>query len=478
MNGFHKIALECVSDEVLNKIHEASIRILENRGIVVHHSELREIAKKRGAKVENEIVFFSRSLIENAIETTPSHFDFHSRNKNRKITIGKELVLSPTHGHPFIIDEKGRRPGTLQDYINLVKLTHQLDSLKLTGGILVEPSDVHKDIRHVELMFNLFKHTDKPLIFVATGQKGSEDIIEMTAIALGCDDAKLNIPAITLTVNPISPLRWDERMSGTIVAFARNRQPLQIAPAAMIGATGPITPLGTSVLQNTEILSGIALAQMINEGTPMVIAPCSAACYMKTANFVVGSPEAILMNLAQVQLAKRYKIPCRIQGTITDAKSLDYQGGYEGSFSLLLQVLAIGKGAYVSQAVGSFDSYMTVSAEKFVADDEICKRLICILEGLEVSEENYALDTIMEIGHDGSYLTHQDTFDHFRERWVPPIANWDSYEEWERKGCIDYAERARKKATELLANYVAPELDKAVEKNLTKYVQDFKNKLS
>ena len=478
MNGFHKIALDCASDKVLSKIHDASIRILKDRGVVVHHSELREIAKKKGAKVENEIVFFSKSLIENAIETTPTHFDFYSRNKNRKITIGKELVLSPAHGHPFIIDENGRRPGTLQDYINLVKLTHQLDSLKLTGGILVEPSDVDKEIRHVELMFNLLKHTDKPLIFVATGQKKSEDVIEMMALALGCEDAKLNLPAITLTVNPLSPLRWDAVMSGTIVAFARNRQPLQIAPAAMIGATGPITPLGTCVLQNTEILSGITLAQMVNEGTPMVIAPCSAASYMKTANFVVGSPEAILLNMAQVQLAKNYKIPCRIQGTITDAKSLNYQGGYEGSFSLLLQVLAVGKGAYVSQAVGSFDSYMTVSAEKFVADDEICKRLICILEGMDTAEESYAIDTIMEVGHDGSYLTHDETFEHFRERWVPSIADWDSYEDWERKGSIEYSERAREKAKELLANYVAPELDTAVEENLTEYVQNFKTKLS
>jgi trimethylamine--corrinoid protein Co-methyltransferase len=87
MNGFHKIALECVNENVLKKIHDASIRILENRGIVVHHSDLREIAKKKGAKVENEIVFFSKSLIEKAIETAPTHFDFHSRNKNKTLLL-------------------------------------------------------------------------------------------------------------------------------------------------------------------------------------------------------------------------------------------------------------------------------------------------------------------------------------------------------------------------------------------------------
>jgi trimethylamine--corrinoid protein Co-methyltransferase len=100
MYNFYKIALECVSEEELTKIHEASIYILEKRGVVVHHEEIREIARKNGAKVENEIVYFSKPLVENAVKKAPEYFELHSRNKDRKITIGRDLshALGPIVG--------------------------------------------------------------------------------------------------------------------------------------------------------------------------------------------------------------------------------------------------------------------------------------------------------------------------------------------------------------------------------------------
>lgn len=477
MYNFYKIALECVSEEELTKIHEASIYILEKRGVVVHHEELREIARKNGAKVENEIVYFSKPLVENAVKKAPEYFELHSRNKDRKITIGRDLIFSPAYGAPFIIDENGRRSGTLEDYINLIKLSHQLNTLNLTGGIMVEPNDLSRKIRHVELLFTLFKYTDKPIIFMATGGEKSKDVIEMTSIVAGGKNQILNNPAIILSVNPVSPLRWDDVMAGTILEFARNRQPIVVGTAIIMGLTGPVTPIGTCILQNAELLSGITFAQMINEGTPVVYGAASAAANMKSASFVNSSPEAILLNLAAIQMAKFYKIPIRVQGTLTDAKSLDYQAGYESSFSLLLQALAIGKGAYFSQAAGILDSYMSTSFEKFIADDEICKRLIRIFEGLDTSKESYALDVIMEMGHEGNYLTHQHTFDHFKERWTPTVADWDLYSDWDEKGRVDFFKRCQERVEELLDSYVPPALDKEVEKDLRKYVENYKKAL-
>ncbi len=477
MFNFHKIALECVNQEELFKIHEASIYILENKGVIVHHEELRKIAKNNGAKVENEIVYFSKPLIENAVKKVPKYFELHSRNQDRKITIGQDLVFSPAHGAPFIIDENGRRAGTLEDYINLIKLSHQLDTLNLPGGIMVEPNDLSRKTRHVELLFNLFKYTDKPFIFMATGGENAKDVIEMTSIVAGGKDQILNNPAIILSVSPVSPLRWDDVMAGTIVEFARNRQPMVLGTAIIMGLTGPVTPIGTCILQNAELLSGITFAQMISEGTPVVYCPASAAANMKSASFVNGSPEAILLNLAAIQMTKFYKIPVRVQGALTDAKSLNCQAGYESSFSILLQALAIGKGAYFSQAAGILDSYMSTSFEKFIADDEICKRLIRIFEGLDTSKESYAVDVIMEMGHEANYLTHQHTFDHFKERWTPTVADWDIYSDWEEKGRVDFFKRCQEKVKELLDSYVPPALDKEVEKDLIKYVEKFKKAL-
>lgn len=477
MGGLYDIGLKCVSEEELGKIHAASIRILENKGIVVHHDEVREIAKKKGAKVDDKIVYFPKSLVEKAVETAPEYFEFQSRNKEKNIIIGKDLVLSPVHGVPFIIDENGRRQGTLEDYLMLIKLSHQLDSLNLTGGIVIEPYDVDRNVRHVKLLHHLFKLTDKPILFVAVGEEKSKDIIDMTSIVFGGKDNILKSPALILSVNPVSPLKWDNVCAGTILQFARNRQALVLAPGIFMGITGPITPMGTCVLQNAEILSGITLAQMINEGAPVVYGAASGASNMKRANIILGSPESILMNMAALQMAKFYKVPSRIQATLTDAKSVDWQAGVEGSFSTLLLVLAHGEGAYLSQAVGQLDSYLASSAEKFVVDDEICGRLIHILNGLDTSEDSYALETIMGVGHEAGYLTDDHTFDHFKERWQPTVSDWDTYEDWDRKGKIDLFQRARERVKELLDSYIPPELDQEVEKDLKKYVQRFTESL-
>jgi trimethylamine--corrinoid protein Co-methyltransferase len=477
MGGLYDIGLKCVSEDEVDKIHAASIRILGNKGIVVHHDEVREIAKKKGAKVDDKVVYFPNTLVENAIETAPEYFEFQGRNKDKNIIIGQDLVLSPVHGVPFIIDENGRRPGTLADYRMLIKLSHQLDSLNLTGGIVIEPYDVDRNIRHVELMHHLFKLTDKPLLFVAVGEEKSKNIIEMTSIALGGKDNILKSPALILSVNPVSPLKWDNVCAGTILEFAKNRQALVLAPGIFMGITGPITPMGTCVLQNAEILSGITLAQMINEGTPVVYGAASGSSNMKSANIILGSPESILMNMAAMQMAKFYKVPSRIQATLTDAKSIDWQAGVEGAFSTLLLVLAHGEGAYLSQAVGQLDSYLASSAEKFVVDDEICGRLISILKGLDTSEESYALETIMGIGHEAGYLTDDHTFNHFKERWQPTVSDWDTYEDWDRKGNVDIVERARARVNQLLDSYIAPQLDQELEKDLRKYVRRFKESL-
>ena len=475
MKGLHQVLLECISEDEINKIHDRSIHILEKKGMVVHHEGLRERAREKGAKIENEIVYFPRKLVEDAIEMAPTAFDFHSRNEGRKITIGKDNVLSAVHGPPFILDESGRREGTLQDYINFIKLTHQLDNLNLTGGIFIEPNDVPKPIRHVELLFQLYKHTDKPLLFVATGEEKSKEIIEMASLVSGDREALMRNPGLILSVNPASPLKWDNLMAGTIFEFAKNRQPLIICPAAIIGVTGPISPLGTCLLQNTEILSGITLAQLIREGTPVVYSPYSSAANMKNANFIIGSPEATLMNMAAIQMSNFYNLPCRASAYLTDAKTLDCQAGYESVFSFLLQALAFGKkGFFFSQAGVTIDSYMSTSYEKVVADDELTNRFLKILKGLDTSEDSYSLDVIMEVGHHGDYLTHPDTYNHFRERWLPTVATCETYEDWEEKGRVDFVARCRGRVKTLIDSYVEPELDKTIEKQLRGYIEKIK----
>ena len=180
----------------------------------------------------------------------------------------------------------------------------------------------------------------------------------------------------------------------------------------------PIDPLGTALLQNAETLACIVLIQLIRPGLPVVYAPASVVGYMKRASFCTGSPESILINLVSLQLARDlYKIPTRTLTGHTDAKRSDYQAGMETMQSLLLS--CIGGAEILTQALGTLESYMTISFGKFIMDEEMFSRCHRIQKGLDASTISQSIALIQEVGSTGNYLTNPDTFKKFRSSWQP-----------------------------------------------------------
>ncbi len=99
-------------------------------------------------------------------------------------------------------------------------------------------------------------------------------------------------------------------------------QPVVIAAAGMAGTTSPITLAGTLALTNAEILAGIAVAQMIRPGTPVVYGSQTTNANMKTGSITIGSPEGALCYQYGAKLAKYFDLPCRGGGSLTEAKTL------------------------------------------------------------------------------------------------------------------------------------------------------------
>ena len=60
-----------ISDNDLPRIHEASIDLLENTGVIFEHEEVLKIFKKHGARVEGKTVFIPETIAQAAMERTP-----------------------------------------------------------------------------------------------------------------------------------------------------------------------------------------------------------------------------------------------------------------------------------------------------------------------------------------------------------------------------------------------------------------------
>jgi len=464
---------EYFTEDEVRRIHEESLRLLETVGVDFGYAPAIEVLKKAGCRVEGQRVFFSPKLVEAQVAKAPARYTLHARNPEKNVVIGGEhIAFIPCYGPPFVTDlDRGRRASTLEDYINFVKLGHASRTMDITGGMMAEPNDIPHERRNAEMMYASMRYSDKPFMGGAIGAEAARESIEMAAVLFGCSEAQLaEKPPMISILCTRTPLAYDERMLGAIMEYAKAGMPQLISSLAIAGATAPVTMEGTLLVQNTEVLAGIVLTQLIREGTPVVFAGSSSSAAMRFGTLSIGAPEMAVNTAATAQMARFYGIPSRGGGALSDAKLPDAQAGFESMMSQLMATLA---GVhFVLHSAGILESYMVSSYEKFVIDDEICGMCKRIKRGERVDEEQLVFEVIRQVGPGGEYLTHMHTFQNFRkEIYGAILEEKDSYANWRQKGARPIDQRANQKWKEILKAYQEPQLPAETEKALRRYMQ-------
>jgi trimethylamine---corrinoid protein Co-methyltransferase len=465
--------LRVASADTLARIHEATLQVLERAGIAFKAEAALAVFKQHGAPIDGEVVRIPRKMTENAIASAPRQFGYFARRQERSVVVGaKQAVtyISPNNGPIYIQDiENGRRPGSMEDLINLYKLCQASEVCDLVGAIPVAPGDLDERGKHLAIFHQLLRHTDKPLIGFVAPSPFILEMFEMLEIAFGMHGRLSERPVIGVSVNPLSPLRFDRDACETLMTYARFRQPVFVLSCAQAGVSSPSSLLGTAVLQNAEILAGLVLTQLISPGTPFMYSPASAVPNMATAAYVTGSPESNLINIVGIQLANElYRIPSRSMAGLTDAKQVDCQSGYETMQNLFMLMMA---GVHVvNECLGVLDSIMTTSYEKFVLDEEMIDRVRRVQKGIDASEDALSVGIIQEIAQTGSYLMHPSTLKACRSNWKPTLAFWGSYRDWEKRGYEDLLTRAHRRYRAVLAASPASVLDPSLDRELQAYV--------
>ena len=453
------------------RVHEASLHLLATTGIRFHSPEVLTILKKRGARIEGEVARLPETMVQETVAQCPATYRWHARNPGRAVTVGEEtLLIQPAFGCLYVQEPEGpRRDGTLADYIFYQQLCQASDVVALVGAIPITPLDIPPEERYLQQIYAILKYTDKPIVgWAATGRQ-THQLLDLVARAYGSEDYLKTHTCVGTGLNPLSPLSFGAETLECFLACARRNQAIFVTPAAMAGITAPIGLLGSVVLQNTEILAGLALAQAIRPGLPVAYSPASTVGNLKMGTFCTGSPEASMISAACLQMGKEfYRLPTRNLTGHTDAKLADYQAGCETAQSVLLSALS---GSQIMvESLGTLESYLTISMEKFILDEEIIRRVMHIKAGIDFAEEDLDVDLISQVGPGGDFLTQPSTFDRFRERWRPTIADWEDHDTWHRNGRLDAVARAGARLAEIRAQsadtFLSPDLDR----DLTAYI--------
>ena len=459
----------------VEKVHEASLNILWKIGVDFGYPPAVEVLKKGGAKVDGERVFFPPKLVEEQIKKAPSQFTLYARNPDNNIIIGgHHMVFTPGYGAPFVSDiVNGRRRATLNDFENFVKLTGASVNQNILSGNVVEPNDISHEVRHAQMYYTSVKYSDKCFMGSAMGEQGAKDSVRMASILFGSEAQLAEKPRFISIVGSLTPLKYDLRMLGALMEYAGAGQPQLISSLSIAGATGPVTLAGNLALQNAEILAGIALAQLVREGTPVIFAGASSNAEMRSGALSIGSPEMAMNTAATARMARYYKLPSRSGGAVCDAKVPDAQAAYESMMSLLMaQASGIN---FVLHTAGILDTYNCMSYEKFIVDDEMCGMVKRIKKGFKVNDNTLGLDVIKEVGPGGHFLDKDHTLEHFRgELYQPTISNRDDFDGWNAKGSLHCMDAANKKYKEILESYEVPELPADVDKDLLKFIESLK----
>ena len=461
---------ELLGEEQLERLHDASMRILEETGIAFQDGEAQALWRAAGAQVEDTRVRIPRELLLDLVAKAPARFTIRARNPQRSLAIGGEhTVFFPTYGSPFVRMFDGeRRYGTLEDLAVFHKLAYLSPALHGTGAITCEPVDLPVPKRHLHVTLSAIRHSDKVFMGPVTAPERAEDAVRMAAILFG-EEVVAREPVMISLVNCNSPLVWDATMLGALKVYARAGQPVIVSPFTMAGANTPASAPATVAQLNAEALAGIAFAQLCRPGCPMIYGNFLAAVSMKSGAPMAGTGELAAMNLMIGQLARRYGLPWRSSGMLTGSKITDAQAGYESAFNML-PILLSGCNL-VMHCAGWTEAGLTASVAKFMLDAEQMAMLYRFGQGPRFADFEEAVAAIAEVGPGGHFFGTAHTQAHFQAAFfMAELFDNNSFEQWQAEGGRDAAARALEAARALLEEYEAPPLDPGVAEALAAYV--------
>jgi len=474
--------LEVLSQDQIETIHHASLRILKEIGVRVTGPGSRQRLKAIGCDIDesNERVRFDPALVTELITGLPSEYTALARNREKNMTVGgNNIIFSTVVGPSFVSDlDRGRRPGTYDELCDFIKVAHSLNIIHQDGGGGFEPMDLPPESRHMDMMYAQITLTDKgwqPCWLNSWSR--ATDVIEMTCIALGLSLEELsNTPTIAACVNTNSPLLLDTDLAEGLIVMAEAGQPVDITPFTMAGAMSPVPLAGTLAQQNAEVLAGFTLVQAVRRGCPCVYGHFATNVDMKTGSPAFGTPEYTKTTLASAQMARFYGVPFRSSNT-TASSVVDAQAAYESEMSLWGTVM--GHTNLVLHAAGWLEGGLTASFEKLVLDAEMLQLIAGVLEPIEVNESTLAFEAIEEVGPGGHFFAAADTLERYETAFYAPLlSDWRNFETWEEDGAKTATQRANGIWKQLLAEYEKPPIEPAIEDELKAYMAKRREEIS
>ena len=466
---------ELLTQEQVERVHEASLEVLQEVGLLVRYAPARALFSKHGCEVDSETnrVKFPRAVVEQYIKVLPPKFTFHARDPKYDKTIPDDSpVIVTGSSAPDILDPVTgvERRAVISDIIMIAHLIQELPAYDMFS-VSVLADDAPDNQFTLARLYPALKYCSKPIRITSKDLPDARDILQLGYLIAGSEEAYREHPFITHHYCPVvSPLTMDHLSTEAVMFFAEQGLPVYPTIVPNAGLTSPMSLVGTLTQGNAEFLAAATLMQMVREGTQLIYATLPTVADMRTGAYASGGIECGMLHMAHAQMAHFYNVPYGGYIGLTNSKVNDAQSGYETGLSTMAGLLA---GMDMMNMGGLVEALKTFDFAKAVIDDEIAQMLKRAKRGLEFSEENLAVDVIKKIGPGGSFIVEPHTMKRMKTAGLlTKLSDRDTRSQWTKKGARDIHARAMARVREILAKPSSTLFSAEVEERIRSHFTD------
>jgi trimethylamine--corrinoid protein Co-methyltransferase len=456
------LQLTVLSEEEVEAVHQATLRILSETGVVFTQPEGREILVGAGATVRGDRVLLPPDLVEQAVVRSTIRVILRGRGDRTKVLGDGSLHWHNLGGAREVYDARTgkRRRALIQDVCDSVRLLDALEGATTITPFFT-PSNVPGPLMSLAMYRHSLPNTTKPLQGPGVQTAAEINFAVRMAEVIGPPEEFLS-----LSISPVSPLIFPDDAVEAIMRVAHLGVVFAPLPCPTAGTTAPLSLAGAVTQQNAEVLAAVVLARLVRPDLPIVYCGRLAMMEPRTGMSIWGGVELGLVSAATVQIAHRYEMPVNVYGFSTNAHTLDIQSGFERSLNAILPALA---GADELSGIGEMEAGVMGSYAQMVCDSEIAASVRRLRQGFTVNEDSLAVEVIANVMNGTrNFLGQKHTTRYLRsgEILLTRLAERRTWEAWDQEGREGKAERAQAEAEHLLATHEVPPLSDDQEREL------------
>jgi trimethylamine--corrinoid protein Co-methyltransferase len=451
--------LKLLDDDLRDKIIAEARDLLCTIGVEIHNRQVLGLLADHGAEVElaKQHARFTQELIDKALSSVPRSFKLYDvLGRQTHDFSGDKVHFTPGSAAINVLDKGVLRKPQTDDYVRYAKVVSGLDYIEAQSTAFI-PADVPEEISDSYRLFLSLLYCEKPVVTGAFTIDAFNIMRDLQLAVRGTAEELKAQPLTIFSCCPTSPIKWSDVTSQNVVDCAKHGIPVEFISMPLAGFMAPVTVVGSVIQHTAETLSGLAISQLSSPGAPVLYGGSPAVFDIRYETTPMGAVETQMIDCAYSEVGKHLGMPTQAYISMSDAKQLDAQAGFETSMGATLASLS---GINNISGPGMLDFESCQSLEKLVLDNEICGLTQRLIRGVEPRDDFPSAPIFEELIRDKHLLIADHTRRHIKDEihFPGPVVDRANSSRWLEEGGLTLHDRAEAEVERLIAAYTPSSL--------------------